>query len=324
MTVLLQATGLTKKFGDFTAVDDISLTVKKGEILGVLGANGAGKTTTMQMLTGFLKPTSGETVICDHKVRMRDVEARRHIGYLPEGAPMYGDMTPREFLTFTAKAQAVSGAKVEDVIISASEAVSILNVLDQRIKTLSKGYRRRVGLAASILHSPDVLILDEPTDGLDPNQKHEVRRLINAMSLERAIVISTHILEEVSALCTRVVILNEGKIVADGAPSEMLAMSRYCNAINMHVDHRDAERVATALKGLKVVEAIEAHNEGEYMRLVVVSKDQKSIADQIGELASISRWRIHQFTVENGRLDDVFRRLTMPESHIGDVRYDWI
>jgi len=313
MDVLLEARNLSKSFGSLKAVDNISLSVSKGEVLGVLGPNGAGKTTTMKMVTGFLAPTAGEAFVCGESVSTASVAARAHMGYLPEGAPLYGEMTPRTFLLFMAAARGIEKRECRDVVESAAGAVHLGGVMEQRIETLSKGYRRRVGLAAAILHAPDVLILDEPTDGLDPNQKHEVRRLIEAMSVDRAIIISTHILEEVEAICHRAIIIDKGKIVADGTPSELKRQSIYKNAVNLLLPVFDAERAASALKRIAVVERIEASAEGQYVRLTVLSKGCRDIAETISDIAAVSNWPVTEFSVDNGRLDDVFRRLTVGE-----------
>lgn len=308
--VLLEARNLSKHFGDLKAVDGISLTVKKGEVLGFLGPNGAGKTTTMKMLTGFLAPTDGSAYVCGELVTSDNELARARVGYLPEGAPLYGEMSPRGFLQFIARTHGIEGKEAEDVVESAASAVNLDSVMTQRIETLSKGFKRRVGLAAAILHAPDVLILDEPTDGLDPNQKHEVRRLIEAMSIDRAIIISTHILEEVDALCHRAVIINRGTVVADGTPSELRARSKYKNAVTMLVPEEHAEKAASALKGIKLVAGVEAAKEGNLMRLTVLARGGGDIADTIGDIAAVSNWQVTQFTVDPGRLDDVFRQLT--------------
>ncbi|TNE67553.1 MAG: ABC transporter ATP-binding protein [Alphaproteobacteria bacterium] len=310
MDVLLEAEALSKHFGSFKAVDGISLSVKKGEVLGFLGPNGAGKTTTMKMLTGFLSPTSGSARVCGDVVTTGNVAARKRIGYLPEGAPLYGDMTVRAFLCFIAESHAIPKIEILDVVESAAGAVRLMDVMEQRIETLSKGFRRRVGLAAAILHAPDVLILDEPTDGLDPNQKHEVRRLIEAMSFGRAIIISTHILEEVDALCHRAVIINKGRVVADGTPSELRARSRYRNAVTMLLPQEMAEKAASAIKVIRMVERVEAASEGANMRLTIVPRGNCEIADQIGDIAAVSNWQVSQFSVDPGRLDDVFRQVT--------------
>jgi len=313
MDVLLEARNLTKSFGSLKAVDDISLSVEKGEVLGFLGPNGAGKTTTMKMITGFLSASAGETFVCGEPVSTASVAARAHIGYLPEGAPLYGDMTPRAFLTFMALARGIDKKEAESIVESAASAVHLDSVMEQRNETLSKGYKRRVGLAAAILHAPDVLILDEPTDGLDPNQKHEVRRLIEAMSVDRAIIISTHILEEVDAICHRAIIINQGRIVANGTPSELKSRSAYKNAVTLLLPKSDAERAASALKNMAVVDHIEAAAEGVNVRLTVLAKGRADIAESISDMVAVSLWPVTEFSVDNGRLDDVFRNLTVAE-----------
>jgi ABC-2 type transport system ATP-binding protein len=216
---------LVRRFGTFTAVGGISLRVNKGEVLGFLGPNGAGKSTTMKMVTGFLAPSEGRITVCGHDVVEQQLEAQSAIGYLPEGAPAYPDMTPKQFLQFIATIRGLKDDAASKAIDTAIARTGLQGVLDQRIETLSKGFKRRVGLAQAILHDPPVLIMDEPTDGLDPNQKLAVRSLIKSMSANKAIIISTHILEEVDAVCTRAVIIDKGRIVADGTPAELLAKS---------------------------------------------------------------------------------------------------
>ncbi len=217
---MLEIRNLVKRFGPFTAVDDVSFKVGKGEVLGFLGPNGAGKSTTMKMIAGFIAPTSGSVQVLGDDVAEAPLKTKAAIGYLPEGAPTYPDMTPLSFLNFVADARGLSGAERKRGIDAVVEHVNIGHVLNQSIDTLSKGYKRRVGLAQAILHDPPVLILDEPTDGLDPNQKHEVRELIRRMAAGKAIVISTHILEEVEAICTRAIIIAQGKILAEGQPAD--------------------------------------------------------------------------------------------------------
>ncbi|MCE9523948.1 MAG: ABC transporter ATP-binding protein [Alphaproteobacteria bacterium] len=222
---MIEIEGLVRRFGSLTAVGGISLRVAKGEVLGFLGPNGAGKSTTMKMITGFLAPSEGRISVCGHDVVEEPFEAQCAIGYLPEGAPAYPDMTPEQFLQFIAQVRGLKDDAAKQAIQTAAARTGLQAVLDQRIDTLSKGFKRRVGLAQAILHNPPVLIMDEPTDGLDPNQKHAVRNLIRAMSPEKAIIISTHILEEVDAVCTRAVIIDRGRVVADGTPAQLLAKS---------------------------------------------------------------------------------------------------
>ncbi|MFM9862568.1 MAG: ABC transporter ATP-binding protein [Micropepsaceae bacterium] len=222
---MIEIEGLVRRFGDLTAVGGISLKVAKGEVLGFLGPNGAGKSTTMKMITGFIAPSEGRITVCGHDVVEQAFEAQSAIGYLPEGAPAYPDMTPVEFLNFIAQVRGLKDDAAKKAVDTAVACTGLQGVLEQRIETLSKGFKRRVGLAQAILHNPPVLIMDEPTDGLDPNQKQAVRSLIKSMSAEKAIIISTHILEEVDAVCTRAIIIDKGKVVADGTPAELLAKS---------------------------------------------------------------------------------------------------
>ena len=222
---------LTKRFGGFTAVDDISFTVRAGEVLGFLGPNGAGKSTTMKMLAGFVTPTAGTARIMGEDVVDRPVAAKRHLGFLPEGAPTYPEMTVQGFLAFTARARGYRGSEAADRVHDAMRATSLEEVRLQPIETLSKGFKRRVGLAQSLLHDPPVLVLDEPTDGLDPNQKHEVRSLIARMAPSKAMIISTHILEEVGAVCTRAIVIARGRVVADATPAELSSRGRDLDAV---------------------------------------------------------------------------------------------
>jgi len=221
---LIEIEGLTKRFGAFTAVDNVSFTVARGEVCGFLGPNGAGKSTTMRMLAAFMTPTSGTARICGHDVRTHSLAARRALGFLPEGAPTYPEMTVLAFLRFVARVRGFSGAELADRVEHAVGLTTLAGVRLQPVETLSKGFKRRVGLAQALLHDPPVLVLDEPTDGLDPNQKHEVRALINRMTADKAIVISTHLLEEVDAVCTRAIVIAAGRVVADATPAELAAM----------------------------------------------------------------------------------------------------
>jgi len=225
MIEALKIDRLTKQFGLKTAVDNVSFIANKGEVLGFLGPNGAGKSTTMKMVVGFLSPTSGTASVCGHDIIRNPLEVKRTVGYLPEGAPAYPDMTPYGFLKFVAAIRGFRGSEKTDRVDHAINITRIEDVARQPIETLSKGYKRRVGLAQSLIHDPAVLILDEPTDGLDPNQKQVVRDLIKSMASEKCIVISTHILEEVDAVCTRAMIIASGKVVADGSPEELKSQS---------------------------------------------------------------------------------------------------
>ena len=218
---MISLSNITKKFDDFIAVDNLSINVNSGEVLGFLGPNGAGKSTTMKMITGFIKPTEGIIKIKGMNVETKSIECKKLIGYLPEGAPLYGDMTPLNMLKFVAYIRGMGSQEFKKALDSVVVKTEITDVINQPIDTLSKGYKRRVGLAQALIHDPKILILDEPTDGLDPNQKHHIRNLINEMGKEKAIIISTHILEEVDAVCTRACIIAKGKKLIDKKPSEL-------------------------------------------------------------------------------------------------------
>jgi ABC-2 type transport system ATP-binding protein len=222
---LIEVKSLDKRFGAIHAVKNLSFSVRKGEVLGFLGPNGAGKSTTMKMITGFLEPTSGTVSVCGHDILEEPIAVKKKIGYLPEGAPAYGEMTVKNFLDFIADIRSLKGKEKQDRVDGIIEKINLETVRNQTIDTLSKGFKRRVGVAQALLHDPEVLIMDEPTDGLDPNQKHEVRMLINEMAEHKAIIISTHIMEEVDAICTRAIIIASGQLLFDGTPQELLAKS---------------------------------------------------------------------------------------------------
>jgi len=317
---MIEIEGLTKRFGAVSAVAGLSLKVAKGEVLGFLGPNGAGKSTTMKMVTGYLAPTEGKIRVCGHDVETETVAAQAAIGYLPEGAPAYGDMTARKFLAFIAEVHGFKGAEAKTRVAAAVEKTEIAPVLDQPIETLSKGFKRRVGLAQAILHDPPVLIMDEPTDGLDPNQKHAVRKLIRTMSPEKAIIVSTHLLEEVEAICTRAVIIDRGAIVADGTPSELLARSRYHNAVTVALPAAEAEAAAAKLKGLSTVAGVEKSVRGDgAVQLTAFPKSGALLIEAISVLATRENWRVKEMYAEAGRLDEVFRAITTNDAERAKV-----
>jgi len=301
---MIEAKSLYKQFGEVTVVDELSFVVEAGQVLGFLGPNGAGKSTTMKMLTGFLEPTSGTALINGIDVAENSVAARKHIGYLPEGAPSYGEMTVRQFLAFVARARLIHNRKVADSVARAIEKLNLAAVSEQRIETLSKGFKRRVGLAQAIIHDPQILILDEPTDGLDPNQKHEVRHLIQDMAHDKIIVISTHILEEVEAVCNRVIIIADGKLLVDDTPHGLISHSRYHNAVSMVVE--DAVKVASTLSELPTVARAELHD-GE---LTLFPADPGGLFAAITSAISDNHWEVSALRLEAGRLDEVFRSIT--------------
>ena len=300
----IEARQLCKNFGHLVAVDHLSFEVGAGEVLGFLGPNGAGKSTTMKMLTGFLAPTAGTAVINGHDIVDDSLAARRCIGYLPEGAPSYGEMGVRSFLEFIARARGFQGKKAVAAAAAAIERLNLQGVPEQPIETLSKGFKRRVGLAQAIIHDPQVLILDEPTDGLDPNQKHEVRRLIRDMSRDKIIVISTHLLEEVHALCNRAMIIAEGRLLVDDTPAGLIARSRYHDAVTLVVEQ--PERVASVLSELPQARKVELR-EGE---LTVFPAEGQRLFEVISDTVRENGWAVSELRLEAGRLDEVFRQVT--------------
>jgi ABC-2 type transport system ATP-binding protein len=306
MTAMITIDRLSKRFGPIKAVDGVSFSVARGEVLGFLGPNGAGKSTTMKMLTGFLPPDAGRALVCGYDITTHPLEAKRRLGYMPEGAPSYADMTPRAFLGFIADMRGYSGAEKRARIDRAAESTHIRDVMEQPIDTLSRGYKRRVGLAQALLHDPEVLVLDEPTDGLDPNQKHEVRELINEMAPNKAIVISTHILEEVEAICSRAVIIARGRVVADGTPLSLQALSPRHNGVMIHVAAESVEVVAGLLRRLDTVADVLSEEGGVF----VYSKDNRDIFDEVRVAVRQRSVDVKEIHLERGRLDDVFRILT--------------
>jgi len=311
MTTMVEINNLHKTFGPIVAVDGVSFSVRKGEVLGFLGPNGAGKSTTMKMITGFLTPTSGTVWICGYDVQEEALAAKTRIGYLPEGAPAYDDMTPASFLTFIGEMRGYRGETLKRTVSETVEKVNLQSVVDQPIETLSKGFKRRVGLAQALLHDPEVLVLDEPTDGLDPNQKHEVRTLIRAMAQEKAIILSTHILEEVHAVCSRAMIIAKGKVVFDGTPAELEGQAPMHNTVLVTIRGVEPaivhERFMT-VKGVKKVE--DQGKDGDLVQLRIYPDDGQWILPNIGQYAREQGWEVRELYLDRGQLDDVFRLLT--------------
>ncbi len=306
---MIETRQLTKRYGTLTAVDSITFKVEPGRVLGFLGPNGAGKSTTMKMIAGFLAPTSGSVLVCGHDVVDDPIAAKRAIGYVPEGAPSYGEMNPRQFLNFIADVRGLTGAhrrtRLDDVI----ERLRLDPVLEQPIETLSKGFKRRVGLAQAILHDPAVLVMDEPTDGLDPNQKYEVRTLINAMSRDKTIIVSTHLLEEVHAVCSRAIIIAHGKILADATPAELEARSRYHQAVSLTTP--DVAAARDALSRVADVQTVEIDPQDH--RITAFPKPGKQIFAAVSELLRTQGIKVSELQLESGRLDEVFRTITTHE-----------
>jgi len=315
MPPLVEIRSLRKRFGAVVAVDDLNFTVNRGEVLGFLGPNGAGKSTTMKIIAGFLPPTAGTAIVGGADIREDPVVAKRKIGYLPEGSPLYGDMTPEGFLSFVCRTRLMSRSERKKAVAAVIDRVQLGEVLHRRIETLSKGFRRRLGLAQAILHDPDILILDEPTDGLDPNQKHQVRELIRSMGDRKAIIVSTHILEEVDAVCDRAIIIDHGRIVSDGTPHELHARSPDYNAVSLKVAAADTKRAIGLLKAVPKVASVEVAEKTEgSTRLLVRPQESSFIADAVGAAVRANNLVVSDMFSVVGTLDDVFRSVTIGKS----------
>ena len=303
---MIRIENLVKTFGAKRAVDGLSFNVERGEVLGFLGPNGAGKSTTMRMVTGFMPPTSGRVSIGGHDVVESPLQAKRLIGYLPENAASYPDMTVKGFLEFAAEIRGLNGSRKKQAVARVVERCFLEGVLRQSIDTLSKGYKHRTCLAQALIHDPEVLIMDEPTDGLDPNQKHEVRNLIRELGKKKAIVFSTHILEEVDAACTRAIIIDRGRIVANGTPEELRDMSTLAGAVTLSAHGASAEKLAE----LGRVEDL-----GGAFR--IYPKDKRNapeLARGVVEMVARENWKVEGMYSERGELDEVFRRITLPDT----------
>lgn len=313
---MIKVENLCKLFGPKRAVDHISFTVERGEVLGFLGPNGAGKSTTMRMITGFIPPTEGRVTVGGHDMLGDPIAAKRLIGYLPENAPAYADMTVESFLGFVAELRGMHGDEKKKAIHRVVEMCFLENVLYQSVDTLSKGYRHRTCFAQSIIHDPDVLVLDEPTDGLDPNQKHEVRGLIRRMGEKKAIIFSTHILEEVEAVCSRAIIIDRGKIVANGTPDELKQQSDFAGAVLLIVRGTHGTQLVERLSSVANVRraAVVKEENGKVWARVYPKTNNKNGELARSVLAAASVWQVEELHTEEGRLDEVFRGITLPDT----------
>lgn len=313
---MIQVENLRKEFGTKIAVDGVSFSVEKGEVLGFLGPNGAGKSTSMRMVTGYFRPTAGSIKIGGVDMLENPEEAKRSIGYLPENAPLYSDMTVASFLGFCAELRGLHGAARSKAIDRVLETCFLEGVRNQSVDTLSKGYKHRTCFAQSIIHDPDVLILDEPTDGLDPNQKHEVRNLIKRMGQNKAIVFSTHILEEVEAACSRAIIIDRGKVVADGTPAEL--KQRGNAAVRVGIRGGAGSGIRAEIEKINGVHQIEpgVSSDDQFTGRVLVAKGRKmaEIAREIASLAAGKGWQLEELHQDEGKLDEVFRSITRSDT----------
>ena len=309
---MIEIQQLQKIFGPIVAVDQVSFTVRRGEVVGFLGPNGAGKSTTMKMITGFMTPTNGTIKINGFDIQTDPLKAKRSIGYLPEGAPAYGEMTPSSFLLFIGEMRGFRSAALHRRVSETIHKVNLTDVVGQPIDTLSKGFKRRLGLAQAILHDPSVLILDEPTDGLDPNQKHEIRTLIQEMAQEKAIILSTHILEEVHAVCTRAMIIAKGRVITDGTPAELEAQSRYHHTVVLRLRSPFPADVSTILERIPGVKGLEELHDTMIEGYRIVPEDGHPVLNAVIQCAQHHSWDVAELSIDRGHLDEVFRSLTMP------------
>jgi len=308
---------LHKNFGRKVAVNGVSFTVNKGEVLGFLGPNGAGKSTTMRMVTGYLPPSKGTVTIGGADIENDEITAKAKIGYLPEAAPLYSDMTVEGFLRFCAEMRRVPASQIQAAVDKAIETTFLERVRHQSVDTLSKGYRHRTCFAQSIIHDPEVLILDEPTDGLDPNQKHEVRQLIRRMGREKAILFSTHILEEVEAVCTRAIIIDRGRVIADGTPAELKAKSAHAGSVLLRASGLAGSGIRAELEKLsevKSVELVESSDTGLTARILPAKGKNAALPEAVGKLCKEKGLTVAELHVEQGRLDELFREITKSDN----------
>lgn len=310
---MIKIKNLTKRFGDFVAVNDLSFDINPGEVVGFLGPNGAGKSTTMKMLTGFLSASSGSITINGLNIKEDALTIKQGLGYLPEGAPAYGDMTVLQFLSFIADVRGLTGRKKQARIARVIKSVELASVLDKSIENLSKGFKRRVGLAQAIIHDPKVLILDEPTDGLDPNQKHHVRELIKNLAKDKIVIISTHILEEVTAVCNRALIIANGTKIFDGTPQQLQEKSSFHHAVTIELTQ--AVENGDELKSLPhVASVVDGKN-----KITVLPTSGQNIFASVYDKVQALGWQFDAIYSEQGRLDDIFRELTTASTNAADA-----
>jgi len=311
---MIKVENLTKVFGAKRAVDGVSFSVERGEVLGFLGPNGAGKSTTMRMLTGFLPPTSGKVTVGGFDIAEQPIPAKKLLGYLPESAPAYTDMTVYGFLNFAAEIRGLRGDAKKSAVNRVVELCFLESVLHQNVDTLSKGYRHRTCFAQSIIHDPDILVLDEPTDGLDPNQKHEIRQLIRKMGEKKAIIFSTHILEEVDAACTRAIIIDRGVIVANGTPEELRRKSDWAGAVTLRILGQGENTVREKLNQIRAGKKVTTKTSGNCVVATVFPRTAGD-GDLTREVITATNgWQVAELRTEEGRLDEVFYNITMPDT----------
>lgn len=303
---MIKAKDLTRYYGSFCAADHVSFKVSPGEVLGFLGPNGAGKSTTMKMLTGFLNPTFGTSTICGYDILQNPIAAKQQMGYLPENGPLYEEMTVLEFLSFVAALRDLKDSPSHKAIERGMDICGLYDVRHQPIETLSKGFRQRVGMAQAVLHDPPCLILDEPTDGLDPNQKQQIRALINQMAADKAIILSTHILEEVEATCSRIIIIDHGKVMIDEPTHQLLKSHPNYNAVRLTLKGKPNPDIRSQLEALSSVRSVESANDG----FLVLPKKETTVYETLWEIAHEQKWPVQELRHEPIRLEKIFADLT--------------
>ena len=309
---MIEVSGLTKRFGDTVAVNNLSFAVKQGEVLGFLGPNGAGKSTTMKMISGFLTPDHGIVKINGIDIEREPIKAKSCLGYLPEGMPLYSDMPVHSFLAFIGRVRAIRPTDLAVRIAAVVEDVQLGDVLTEPIGSLSKGFKRRVGIAQALLHDPPALVLDEPTDGLDPNQKDQVRSLIENIARNKAIILSTHILDEVEAVCSRVIIIDRGEIVVDSEPRTLATRSSKHNTVHLSLFEIDPESAILQLRQIEGIRSVQYKEKENSFELIPM--DGQSIVHSVWQKVTSNGWKINTISEQGGRLDDVFRQLTRNEN----------
>ena len=309
---MIEVSGLTKRFGDTVAVNNLSFVVKQGEVLGFLGPNGACKSTTMKMISGFLTPDQGIVKINGIDIEHEPIKAKSCLGYLPEGMPLYGDMPVHSFLAFVGRVRSIEPSDLAARIAAVVEDVQLGDVLTESIASLSKGYKRRVGIAQALLHDPPALVLDEPTDGLDPNQKDQVRSLIENIARSKAIILSTHILDEVEAVCSRVIIIDRGEIVVDSEPRSLATRSSKHNTVHLSLFEIEPETATLQLRQIEGIRRVQYKEKENSFELIPM--DGQSIVHSVWQKVTSNGWKIKTISEQGGRLDDVFRQLTRNEN----------
>ncbi len=307
---MIELKNVTKTYGNVEAVKDVSFVVKPGEILGFLGPNGAGKTTTMKMITCYMPPTSGTILVDGLDVQEHSLEVRKKIGYLPENTPLYDEMGVREYLDFIADVRGIPKDQRRRVMDEVITECGLEEVIQMDIGELSKGYRQRVGLAQAIMHNPDFLVLDEPTTGLDPNQIVEIRKLIKQLGREKTVIFSTHIMQEVQAVCDRVLIINQGRIAAQGTPEELEASVRGQQVLHVVVKGAEANEVADAFRTLGGVEVKKVEPVNATVRADLATDGNKDIREELFDLVVSKQWKLLELSLTRLSLEDVFRKLT--------------